>query len=127
VADSSAINRSYAPSYQAGVASRKQIRKALVEDDGGPSVTGVPSEIRNGVEALLRIADLVKSTGLSNCQIVHGGYPTGFTCLDVQRSAMDSPNGYGPEYGEALRAGKHLCSGCRIRQVLDVLKGNKGG
>jgi hypothetical protein len=81
------------------------------------------AELDGYVEALLRMAELVTAAGFASCNTVHGGYPKGFTCLDVQRFAAEHSDGYGVAFRNAILAGKHLCWQCQIRQVFESLKG----
>ena len=55
---------------------------------------------------------------LLRCQVIHVGYPDGFTCLDIMDEAESHRDRFTPEWGKRVREGKELCDACSaLRQL----------
>ncbi len=77
--------------------------------------------LRTRVEALQAVVEAAKV--LAQCQTTFQSYPTGWTCLDMQRNAEERPDGYMPAYRKRLVSGSELCDHCRLRAALARLEG----
>lgn len=75
--------------------------------------------------AVDKLVAVIRANQLDECDTIHGGYPTGYTCLDVQRTAREHPKGYAPAFREAILSGAHLCDRCQVRVAITELKGNE--
>lgn len=71
--------------------------------------------------AVEHLVGVIRAVQLDECETIHGGYPTGYTCFDVQRIARERPDGYVPAYREAILRGDHLCDRCQVRVAIAAL------
>jgi hypothetical protein len=54
------------------------------------------------------------------CEVIHGGRPKGFTCLDYQREAASGAGRYGNEWRVTVASGQRLCFRCKLRAALEA-------
>lgn len=64
------------------------------------------------IALLVDLLDVVEP--MARCNVIHGGHPRGFTCLDKMVHAADQAHRYGDTFRSEVLAGDHACQGCAL-------------
>ena len=102
---------------------RKQHGVATLDLPIGEDVEYLWALIQAGPD-LLNLAQTAQAQ--SNCLLIHGNKPTGWTCLDTVREARDPSARMTDEYRAKVLALDYACDHCKLRAALVPLLREEG-